>query len=87
MNVAMFSTVSNRGSSLFARNLQLMQHPWWYCEEAGKFHSYEDEIVAVKMQYNQEQMWHIMDEAKEIGEKIAEEAEKFEPKTAEERYI
>lgn len=50
-----------------------------------KFHSYEDEIAAVKMQYNQEQMWHVMDEAEEIGEKIAEEAEKSEPKTAEER--
>ena len=49
------------------------------------FHSYEDEIAAVKTQYNQEQMWHIMDEAQELGEKIAEEAEKFEPKTAEER--
>lgn len=50
-----------------------------------KFHSYEDEIAAVKMQYNQEQMRHAMDEAREIGEKIAEEAEKLEPKTAEER--
>ena len=49
------------------------------------FHSYENEIAAVKTQYNQEQMWHIMDEAQELGEKIAEEAEKFEPKTAEER--
>ena len=58
-------------------------------EEIGKklerFHSYESEIAAVKTQYNQEQMWHAMDEAKELGEKIAEEAEKFEPKTAEER--
>ncbi len=50
-----------------------------------KFHSYEDEIAAVKMQYNQEQMQHVMDEAKEIGEKIADAAEKLEPKTAEER--
>ncbi len=50
-----------------------------------RFHSYESEIAAVKTQYNQEQMWHAMDEAKELGEKIAEEAEKFEPKTAEER--
>ncbi len=49
------------------------------------FHSYEDKITSVKMQYNQEQMWHIMDEAKELGEKIAEEAERFKPKTAEER--
>lgn len=50
-----------------------------------RFHSYESEIDAVKTQYNREQMWHTMDEAKELGEKIAEEAEKFEPKTAEER--
>lgn len=49
------------------------------------FHSYEDEIAAVKKQYNQEQMRHTMDEAEEIGEKIADEAEKNEPKTAEER--
>lgn len=50
-----------------------------------KFHSYESEIAVAKVQYNQEQMWHVLDEAKEIGKKIAEEAEKFEPKTAEER--
>lgn len=50
-----------------------------------KFHSYESEIVAAKVQYNQEQMWHVLDEAKEIGKKIAEEAEKFEAKTVEER--
>lgn len=54
-------------------------------KKLDKFRSYESEIDAVKMQYNQEQMWHAMDEAKEIGEKIAEEAEKLEPKTAEER--
>ena len=30
-------------------------------------------------------MWHILDEAEELGEKIAEAAEKMEPKTAEER--
>lgn len=49
------------------------------------FHSYEDEIAAARMKYNSEQMWHIMDEARELGEKIAKEAEKLEPKTAEER--
>lgn len=49
------------------------------------FHSYEDEIAAARMKYNSEQMWHIVDEAKELGEKIAEEAEKLEPKTPEER--
>ena len=49
------------------------------------FHTYEDEIAAVRKQYNMEQMQHAMDEAKELGEKMAEKAEKLEPKTAEER--
>lgn len=49
------------------------------------FHTYEDEIAAAKQAYNNEQMWHALDEAKELGEKIAEQAEKYEPKTAEER--
>ena len=49
------------------------------------FHTYEDEIAAAKMKYNSEQMWHVMDEAEELGEKIAKAAEKLEPKTAEER--
>lgn len=48
-------------------------------------HSYEDEIAAAKQSFNNEQMWHILDEAEELGEKIAEAAEKTEPKTAEER--
>lgn len=48
-------------------------------------HSYEDEIAAAKKSFNQEQMWHVMDEARELGEKIAEAAKKMEPKTAEER--
>lgn len=49
------------------------------------FHSYEDEILAAKIAYNSEQMMHIMDESREMGEKIAEAAEKMEPKTPEER--
>lgn len=49
------------------------------------FHTYENEIAAAKMKYNSEQMWHVMDEAKELGEKIAKAAETLEPKTAEER--
>lgn len=122
MNITMLNTVSNKGGSLFAGNLPIMQKPalksaqekaarqqkaagqiqFWenqkknlknmecstledIAKKLKKFHSYEDEIDAVKMQYNQEQMWHVMDEAKEVGEKIAEEAEKLEPKTAEER--
>ena len=49
------------------------------------FHSYEDQILAAKMAYNNEQMMHIMDESREQGEKIAKAAEKMELKTAEER--
>lgn len=49
------------------------------------FHSYEDQIRAAKAVYNNEQMWHMMDESREIGEKIAEAVEKSKPKTAEER--
>ncbi len=49
------------------------------------FHSYEDQIAAAKQQFNNSQMGHVLDEAKEIGEKIAEEAEKTAPKTPEER--
>lgn len=122
MNVTMLNAVSNKGGSLFAGNLPMMQKPalkstqekierqqkaagqiqFWenqkeklkntecstiedIAKKLEKFHSYEDEIASVKMQYNQEQMWHIMDEAKERGEKIAEAAEKMKPKTAEER--
>lgn len=54
-------------------------------EKLKALHSYEDEIAAAKKAYNSEQMWHVMDEARELGEKIAEAAEKMEPKTAEER--
>ena len=49
------------------------------------FHSYEDQIAAVKKQYNSEQMFHTMDEARERGEKIAELAKDYAPKTEEER--
>lgn len=54
-------------------------------EKLKALHSYEDEIAAVKESFNNEQMWHVMDEAQERGEKIAEAAEKMEPKTPEER--
>lgn len=123
MNVTMFNTASNKGNSLFAGNLPVMQKTalkstqekaerqqnaagqigFWekqkenlknmecstledIAKKLEKLDSYENEIAAVKMQYNQEQMRHAMDEAKETGEKIAEEAEKLEPKTAEERH-
>lgn len=49
------------------------------------FHSYEDQIAAVKKQYNNEQMFHTMDEARERGEQIAELAEDYAHKTEEER--
>lgn len=49
------------------------------------FHSYEDQIAAAKQEYNNSQMSHVLDEAREIGEKIAEAADKMAPKTPEER--
>lgn len=49
------------------------------------FHSYENQIEAAKEEYNQSQMMHVMDEARERGEQIAKAAEKNEPKTPEER--
>lgn len=49
------------------------------------YHTYEDEISAVKAAYNHQEMFHVLDEAKEIGEKIAEAAKETAPKTAEER--
>ncbi len=54
-------------------------------EKLEMFHSYEDEIAAVKKSFNSSEMFHTMDEARERGEKIAEAAEKSKPKTKEER--
>lgn len=54
-------------------------------EKLALYNNYNDQIDAVKKQFNYEQMMHCMDEAEELGEKIAEAAEKMEPKTAEER--
>lgn len=58
-------------------------------EEIGRklelFNNYDAQIMAVKQQYNQEQMMHTMDEARELGEKIAKAAEKLEAKTPEEK--
>ena len=48
-------------------------------------HGYDDQIALAKKEYNNSQMMHVMDEAVERGEKIAEEAEKYAPKTPEER--
>ena len=46
---------------------------------------YNDQIAAAKAEYNHSQMFHVLDEATEQAEKIAEEAEKYAPKTPEER--
>lgn len=54
-------------------------------EKLKSLHSYEDQIAAVKAAYNNEQMFHILDESTERSEKIAEAVEKMEPKTPEER--
>lgn len=48
-------------------------------------HGYDADILMAKTEYNHEQMFHIMDEAMERGEKIAEEVEKYASKTPEER--
>lgn len=54
-------------------------------EKLKMFQSYEDQIASVKAAYNQEQMFHILDESTERGEQIAEAVDKMEPKTPEER--
>ncbi|CBL13208.1 hypothetical protein RO1_27850 [Roseburia intestinalis XB6B4] len=54
-------------------------------EKLEMFHNYEDEIAAANQEYNNSQMFHVMDEAEEYGEKIAEAAERNKPKTEEER--
>lgn len=46
---------------------------------------YNNQIDAAKQEYNNEQMRHALDEAQEIGEKIAKFREKFESKTPEKR--
>lgn len=48
-------------------------------------HGYDDQIAVAKAEYNNLQMFHVLDEARERAEKIAEEAEKYAPKTPEER--
>lgn len=48
-------------------------------------HGYDDQIAAAKAEYNNSQMFHVLDEARERAEKIAEEAEKYALKTPEER--
>jgi hypothetical protein len=48
-------------------------------------HGYDDQIAAAKAEYNNSQMFHMLDEARKRAEKIAEEAEKYAPKIPEER--
>ena len=57
-------------------------------EEEGLFvtvHGKGSFIAAANQEYNNSQMFHVMDEAEEHGEKIAEAAERNKPKTEEER--
>lgn len=54
-------------------------------EKLKLFHSLEDQARAVKQKFNLEQVSHILDEARERGEKIAEDIEKTKPKTEAER--
>lgn len=49
------------------------------------YHSYEEQIAMAKLEYNNEQKQHTLDEAKEFGEKLAEASEEKEIKTDEER--
>ena len=48
-------------------------------------HGYDDQIALAKVEFNNSQVFHMLDEARELGEKIAEAAEKNAPKTPEER--
>lgn len=49
------------------------------------FYSYQDSITAAKEEYNNQQMYHVLDEARERGEQIADAVDEYAPKTAEER--
>lgn len=48
-------------------------------------HNFDDQITLAKVEFNKSQVFHILDEAAEIGENIAEAAEENAPKNAEER--
>lgn len=54
-------------------------------QKLQQLHDYEDAIAAVKKSYNNQQMMHVLDEAIEQGEKMAEAVKDQEPKTPEER--
>ena len=46
---------------------------------------YNDEITMAKTEFNNGQIYHMLDEARELGEKMAKAAEKYAAKTPEER--
>lgn len=87
--VARFQKTQSQIDFFEGRKAELKNMHCTTMEEIAKklelFNNYNDQIDAVKKQFNQEQVMHCMDEAKELGEKIAKAAEKLEPKTAEER--
>ncbi len=82
-------TMENRVAALEQQKVNLKNKQCNTLDEIAEklemFHSYEDEIAAVKKSFNSSEMFHTMDEARERGEKIAEAAEKSKPKTKEER--
>ena len=77
--VAFYENQKNNLKNIVCDNLEDI------AEKLDMLHTYEDQIAAVKAQYNHEQMYHTLDEAMEKGEKIAKAVEKTKPKTPEER--
>lgn len=77
--VAFYENQKNNLKNVVCDNLEDI------AEKLDMLHTYEDQIAAVKAQYNHEQMYHTLDEAMEKGEKIAKAVEKTKPKTPEER--
>lgn len=77
--VAFYENQKNNLKNVVCENLEDI------AEKLDMLHTYEDQIAAVKAQYNHEQMSHVLDEAMEKGEKIAKTIEKTKPKTPEER--
>ncbi len=79
----------NQISFLEQRKIQLKDMKTDSIEDISRklemLHDYDDQIAAAKKAYNNSQVFHVLDEARERGEKIAEMAEKFASKTAEER--
>ena len=54
-------------------------------EKLEMFHNYENEIAAANQEYNNSQMFHVMDEAEEHGEKKKNERKKWWMKLLEQR--